>query len=230
MHNKTWPSGKFSWGRPFRSYAKYHRLYTYFSRNKTFQLKSIPQSTPLYLHVGCGTYFIPGFINIDYNWQPGVDLCWDITKGLPFRAESVDGIFTEHCLEHFSFMTCATILGEFFRVLRPGAALRLVIPDAGMYADLYQLHKDCEHASAFPNASHSIEPDIGFFTPMMAVNRAFRDWGHLYAYDAETMAQLLRKTGFSCAKKSYKCGVDAKLLVDQVEHAPESLYIEAYKA
>ncbi len=229
MHNQKWDIGKFSWGRPIKSYAKYHRLYTYFSRNRAFQLKSISAAKPLYLHVGCGTHFIPGFINIDYNWQPGVDLCWDITGSLPFQGESVDGIFTEHCLEHFPFMTCAKILSEFFRILRPGATLRLVIPDAGKYLDLYQEHKHSGHGNNFPNATHSSEPDIGFFTPMMAVNRAFRDWGHLYAYDAETMGALLRRLGFSCATKSYKSGVDKMLLMDQEGHMPESLYVEAYK-
>src|SRR5262245_17304209 len=51
-----------------------------------------------YLNVGCGTYTHPDFCNLDYNWVPGIDICWDITRGLPIKSCSIGGIFSEHCL------------------------------------------------------------------------------------------------------------------------------------
>jgi predicted SAM-dependent methyltransferase len=48
------------------------------------------------LNVGCGKKVVPGFINIDYVWHPLLDICWDVTKGLPFEASTASTILTEY--------------------------------------------------------------------------------------------------------------------------------------
>lgn len=57
----------------------------------------------LILDVGCGPKSNPKNINLDYTWRLGIDICCDITKGLPLSNQYVSGVFTEHCLEHISF-------------------------------------------------------------------------------------------------------------------------------
>jgi hypothetical protein len=65
-------------------------------------------------------------------------------------------------------------------------------------------------------------------TPMMHVNRMFRENGHLFAYDYPTMAQALSKSGFSDVRRqSFRQGCEATLLIDSAEWEIESLYVEA---
>src|SRR5262245_1015110 len=33
------------------------------------------------LNIGCGARPDPRFVNLDYIWLPGVDVCWDLTNG-----------------------------------------------------------------------------------------------------------------------------------------------------
>jgi hypothetical protein len=47
-------------------------------------------------------------INLDYHWRPGIDICCDITRGLPLPDTYVRGIFSEHCIEHISFEAVAS--------------------------------------------------------------------------------------------------------------------------
>ena len=61
------------------------------------------------------------FINLDYLWVPSMDVCWDIVaKKYPFPDASMEGIYTEHCLEHIPYDKCIENLKEFHRLLKPG--------------------------------------------------------------------------------------------------------------
>jgi len=67
----------------------------------------------------------------------------------PFADGSISGVYNEHCLEHLTYGDCLNALLEFKRVLTPGGTLRVVVPDAELYFDLYQKHKAGEQVS-FP--------------------------------------------------------------------------------
>ncbi|WP_395747004.1 class I SAM-dependent methyltransferase [Prosthecobacter sp.] len=177
-----------------------------------------------YLNVGCGKRAREGFVNLDYTWQPGVNLLWDLYWRLPFADGTLRGIYTEHCLEHLPFtLVTGHILREFHRTLAPGGRLRLIVPDGGLYLNLYA-QAQADPATAFPY------PNEEFVTPMMHVNRCFRDYDHLYAYDFATFRHFLLKAGFSeVVRQSFRQGGDATLLLDAPERAPESLYIEAVR-
>ena len=63
---------------------------------------------------------------------------------------------------------------------------------------------------------------------MMAVNRIFRGYGHRFAYDADTMANLLRQAGFGTVERcEFRRGRYAPLLIDSALRAPQSLVMEA---
>jgi predicted SAM-dependent methyltransferase len=209
--------------------TKVETLYSAFIRGRTNQLKqqSIQEKlrTNPYFNVGCGANVTPGFINIDYYWRPGVDVCWDIRKGIPASDNSLQGIFTEHTLEHITFAQCQAVLTDFFRILQPGTTVRIVVPDAELYIDLYQRSQAGEPVE-FPNVSPD-EWKKGF-TPLMSVNRAFRGYDHRYAYDAETLNMMLSACGFvDIRKEAFMYGRNPYLLIDSRSRADESLYIEA---
>ncbi len=106
-------------------------------RNRSYQARSERLAGRRYLDVGCGFHTNPGFINLNYDWNRGVDLCWDVSKGFPLEDATLDGIFTEHCLEHLPLSVTDDVLAEFRRMLRPGGTVRVIVPDGELYLSRY---------------------------------------------------------------------------------------------
>ena len=52
------------------------------------------------LHLGCGNRKINGFVNIDIQESPAVDLIANIME-LPYKENSIDTIYSCCMLEHF---------------------------------------------------------------------------------------------------------------------------------
>jgi predicted SAM-dependent methyltransferase len=209
--------------RPLTSYAKVQALITPFARGRNWAIKKDRIKDKKLLNIGCGFEPKDNFINLNLEWTPNVDICWDITaERVPLATNSMEGIFTEHCLEHITFEQCLETLKEFHRLLKPGGNIRIVVPDAELYFDLYQARKT--------NKSVTLPYIKTEETPVISINRIFRDHGHLFIYDFETMAHLMQKAGFRDVKKeSYSTGRDNRLLIDQAYRAVESLYVEATK-
>ena len=210
---------KISLRRPLSDYSKVRALYGHILRGRKFQLRRIKEQQ--YLNVGCGPKLLHGFVNLDYLWVPGIDLCWDITEGIPLPDHSLQGIYSEHCLEHLEKSLATAIVRDFRRLLKPTGTLRIVVPDAELYIDLYVRARNGE-AVKFPYVE-------GRCLPIEPLNRIFRDHGHLYAYDFSSMQEMILSTGFSSATKvSFMQGRDPKLLVDSPERSVESLYVEGW--
>jgi predicted SAM-dependent methyltransferase len=182
----------------------------------------------LYLDVGCGPNAKHSNINLDYHWRPGVDVCWDITKGpLPFANNYVAGIYTEHCLEHISFKACKAVLAEFHRIVQPMGRIRVIVPDLEIYVDRYDLFRSSGEQS-MPYGED--DPIDGTYSPAMSINRIFRAHGHQFIYDFYTLKAMLEQVGFADITR-HQCGDggDPALLFDDPKRAVESLYIEASK-
>src|SRR5437763_1803910 len=88
---------RITFNRRLTSYSKVQALIGHGLRNRRAQLASGDPCD--YVNVGCGSNVALGFLNLDYEWKPGV-VCWDVRRGLPLADASVKGIFSEHCLEH----------------------------------------------------------------------------------------------------------------------------------
>lgn len=225
---------RFSTSRAITSYGKIQHLIGRIIRNRQVFIDKDKISRTTLLNVGCGTNIRPGFINLDIEWRPGIDVCWDIRRKLPLKDGTFHGIYTEHCLEHVTYWDCAHALKEFFRILAPGGALRIVVPDGGLYLDLYCRSK-LDNTVEFPYVGEKglldMEEDGRIrFTSMMAVNRIFRGYGHMFAYDFETLASMLEYYGFKDINRTeYNKGRHNILLIDSELRAPQSLYIEASK-
>jgi predicted SAM-dependent methyltransferase len=74
------------------------------------------------LNIGAGDTQIDGFTP------------WDIKDGhdarkLDYEDNSVDEIRASHVLEHFTFREARDVLAEWSRVLKPGAKMRIAVPD-----------------------------------------------------------------------------------------------------
>jgi len=175
------------------------------------------------LNVGCGPNAFPEFINLDYWWTPIVDICWDITKKpYPLASESLEGIYSEHCLEHIGYEDMRKNLREFYRMLKPGGVLRIVTPDGEIYMDIYHKRKT--------GGKELMPYEEGYITPMARINGLFRNHGHKFIHDFDTLKTLLEEAGFKSVRKcSYRVGSDQRLLIDLEIRADESLYVEGIK-
>ncbi|MFN9623924.1 MAG: class I SAM-dependent methyltransferase [Cyanobacteriota bacterium] len=220
---------KLSFSRSLTSYSKVQRIYSNAIRGNPLQFRRKWLIAKPFLNIGCGEQHNPAFINLDYNWVPGVDLCWDLeTNALPFPPSSIEGVFTEHCLEHLSFGGAQRLLLDLYRILKPGATLRIVVPDAELYIRLY-----CEWKvgmqPTFPDGQPS-QVNQSFFSPIMPVNAIFRNYGHRYAYDYDCLALLLRTCSFSHIQRcEFSRGRNPTLLIDTEARRLESLVVEATK-
>jgi predicted SAM-dependent methyltransferase len=202
--------------RPLTSYSKVQQAIAAVIRNRRAFMNF--KTNNLYLDVGCGPNDYPDFINLDWGWHPGIDICCDVTKGVPLGDEYVRGIFTEHCLEHLPYEAMPFVLGEFYRVMRSDTVLRIVVPDLEIYA------KALVSGSPMPYGAN--EPTSAF-----SFNRIFYGNDHRFIYDYGTLAMLLTESGFSqIDHKSYGEGANPELIRDTKERAIESLYVEACKA
>jgi predicted SAM-dependent methyltransferase len=172
------------------------------------------------LQLGCGSQPKSGWINIDL-YASAADLALDVREDLPFPDNSIAFVYTEHLLEHIGYPTDAThLLREVKRVLRPGGGFSIVIPDFG---DL--LHAYAQRRLSFFD-DVPMHMNQGSPTPMHHVNYWFRQDGHhRYAYDEETLGQVLREAGFDAVRaRSFDPSIDS-----EKRHLLHSLYMEAIK-
>lgn len=142
---------------------------------------------PVKLNMGCGRAKLSGWINIDI--EPGADLILDIRKGLTFSSSSVDFIYCEHVLEHFTREDGKRVLEESKRCLKKGGTIRIAMPDLDFlmqrYADNWR-DQDWLSWSGYKFIK----------TKGQMINIAFRSWGHMYLYNEEDLKILLNEVGF----------------------------------
>lgn len=81
------------------------------------------------LNIGAGKTAIDGFTPIDR--KIGIE-----AFPLTYETDSVDEIRCSHLLEHFSFRDAQIALNEWVRVLKPGAKIRLAVPDVAKVIEL----------------------------------------------------------------------------------------------
>ncbi|NQS88896.1 methyltransferase domain-containing protein [Patescibacteria group bacterium] len=152
---------------------------------KLIKLKKIK---PLKLNIGCGKVKYPGWVNIDI--EPDADLVIDIRKGLPFRDDSVDYIYCEHLLEHFSYEEGERILREFRRCLQGKGIARIGMPDLDYVVQKY--NTDWENQDWLHWPEHEFIKTRG-----QMINVSFRRWGHKYLYNEEDLRIQLNKARFT---------------------------------
>jgi predicted SAM-dependent methyltransferase len=183
----------------------------------------------LLVNVGCGRHGKAGWVNVDSVAGPGVTCVYDCRKRIPLTSGTAKAVFTEHLLEHLEYGEEAPIfLAECHRIMEPGAVIRIVVPDGRKYIRAYH-GDDWDYLRAFSPLAAGRHPEDT--TLMEIVNEHFRQAGqHRFSYDYETLARLLRRSGFDAIVES-EFGVSRmrEIAIDSPDRATESLYVEAVR-
>lgn len=132
------------------------------------------------LHIGSGSQRLEGWVNIDVQDLPEVDLVRDVSQGLePFR--DARAIYAEHFLEHLPVGQALDFLVEAHRVLAENGHLRLSTPNLDwVWATHYALDA----------------PPADKVRGCIALNRAFYGWRHRFLWNREMLSEALTAVGF----------------------------------
>ena len=83
------------------------------------------------LNLGCGQHKVPGYLNVDKSPECSPDKVVDLEKvPWPFEDSSCEEVLFTHVLEHLGQQTTTylAIMRELYRVCRPDALVRIVVP------------------------------------------------------------------------------------------------------
>ncbi len=180
-----------------------------------------------HVHLGCGSKYLQGFINVDANLFNKIDLWLDVRNGLPFPSNSVDSIYSTHMFEHLFSDELNLLLQECLRVLKPRGGIRLIVPNLESAIEAYSQRQGGWFDDSFP---HHFDSLGGRFS-----NFIFCDGQHRTAFDFTHLEEVLRKVGFGEVERSaegksrlYDGNVPGYEPEDSRD-LPHSLYVEAFK-
>lgn len=169
-------------------------IVTYKNIKDILRLKSIK------LHIGCGTIYKEGWINIDNNSDNNIkklDFMWDLRKPLPLPENSVDFIYNEHFLEHLTVDNGGGLIKNLMKILKPNAVLRIAMPDLRKSVENY-MNKNYLSENRVELKKYGLD---FIQTNAEALNIDFRWWGHQWLYDWEELERRLKEAGCIKIKK-----------------------------
>jgi len=80
----------------------------------------------LKIDLGCGKNKNEGFVGIDIKNLKGVDIAYDLNKGIPFKKNEVEEVFTSHFLEHCDDIVF--MMEEIWRTCKNKAKVTIIVP------------------------------------------------------------------------------------------------------
>lgn len=95
-----------------------------------------------YLNIACGNIYINSedWTNIDFTTNSPSIKKVDLLKGLPFKDNSFDVIYSSHFIEHIPKNSLNNFLNDCYRILKPNGIIRLITPDLEFLINEYSLH------------------------------------------------------------------------------------------
>jgi len=190
-----------------------------FKRNLERINTLLKSKKPIKLEIGAGPERkLQGWTTADLC--DGCDIVLDLTKPLPFPDKSVDMIYSSHVLEHFKFTELMQLLGECYRVLKPGGIFSASVPNARIYIEAYANPEMFD-----PDVFCRHKPAYNFNSKIDYINyMAYMDGHHRHMFDEENILAIIGKTGFQHPRlRAFDETIDMK------ERDFQSIYVQAEK-
>lgn len=209
------------------------------------------------LNLGCGPTGISGWLNYDWGALPLLSklpvlqkilgrfgvipkdyiVSWpsvklvNIKNKFPLRDNVISHIYCSHILEHFEIWETIKILKECYRVLKPGGAIRVIVPDLEKLINIYKSKGEGARAGKeLCNMWWGFEKDIepeSFLQKMTRAQTREHQWG----YDREELEHVMEEAGFSTTKRvSIYEGVTPDIeKLDRPFYELTSIFMEGFK-
>ena len=195
--------------------------------------------TPLLISLLIKLHILPKYYS--YRWQNAPRL-YDCRKSLPFKANSVDFIYTSHFLEHLYRYEASSFLKECKRILRKNGVLRVSVPDLKLMAEKY-VKGDLSFFLALVKPENINFNNIENIADLFMTNfyghdawmrpgfiKRLRDKfvrGHHWMYDFYSLKRMLEDAGFKTIKEC-KAAEGNVPDIDYLDiYRENSLYVEA---
>lgn len=118
--------------------------------------------------------------NVDVRPGPTVDIVTDLNEPLPLEDKSFDALYSCYAFEHVSWRSIKRLMGEAFRILKPGGLAVLILPNL------------LEQARRLVNKEEWEENDIC----MIFGGQDYGENAHANGYSPEYLCRLLKGAGF----------------------------------
>ncbi len=201
--------------------ARHARNSFVFEIKKIFLVARRPKAVRRYLsandapklQIGAGINSLPGWLNTDLEPLTPEAVFLDATEPFPFDDGTFECVSSEHTIEHIDHAQGRHLLTESFRVLRPGGRLRVATPDLDRLLQLADTPRSAIQERYIRWITDEFIENDSDYRHTYVINNAFRNYGHQFLYDGETLQSDMEAIGF----------------VDITRHAPSSSDVEALR-
>lgn len=186
---------------------------------------SKPNITSDKLNLGCGLNAPADWLNVDGSFQvtfarkPKIksllvnvglyprrqaEIAWpanvlrlDLRRSLPFKENRFAAVYSSHTVEHLFHGDAVALIGECFRVLKPGGVCRIVVPDLAATVERYlSTRADSEDAANELMDELLVHPRARETGLMGLYHRLLAYHQHKWMYDAGSLRKLMADAGF----------------------------------
>lgn len=152
---------------------------------------------PFWLNVGCGPHRAPEpWWNVDREFHAGLTEPDEVVgDGLPYEDASVDRMYIGHIMEHIPMHQVMAVVGEWVRVLKPGAEVGVVGPDVNRALEYFRTGR-LTRDELWHRMEHGQTTSVEAWTLLYQNNRVSEHAMHHWNCIPERVMGILQAAGF----------------------------------
>lgn len=181
------------------------KLFKYFN---SLSNKKIDHNNPIKLHIGCNETRLNGYFNIDIRKTNSTDIVTNSWKLKMFNGESVSHIYSRHTIEHLTLHEANLTFKEWYRVLKAGATINIVVPDLNYHAKQLLGITDSKPYES-PVKSTFDHAMAGFYGWQRKDRGGLIDL-HKWGYTEKSLYEILKSHNFKNFKRELDSDIDSE--------------------